>query len=115
MLTDKLLAHWTGSATFTQEMQGARWFSNVTLYQNLGDGRALSNQVGLTAESDRDVPITDYGLRLIYRRTIFKRDWLFFELRSSIIWPRDNLLERRDSNIGAGIAVEMMFGERKKR
>jgi len=115
LLTDKLLARWTGSATFTQETQGVRWFSNFTLYQNLGDGRAISYQAGLTAESDREVPITDYGLRVIYRRTIFERDWLFLELRSSVTWPRDSLLERRESNIGAGMAFEMMFGERKKR
>jgi hypothetical protein len=115
LFTDDLLARWTGSATFTQETEGVRWFSNVTLYQNLGNGRALSYQVGLTAESDRDVPITDYSLRVIYRRTIFERDWLFLELRSSVTWPRDTLLERREPNIGAGVAVEMMFGERKKR
>jgi len=114
LLTERLLARWTGSATFTQETEGVRWFSNLTFYQNLGDGRALSYQLGLTAESDRAVPVTDYGLRVIYRRTIFERDWLFLELRSSVTWPRENLLERREPNIGAGIALEMMFGERKK-
>ncbi|MGB5132868.1 MAG: hypothetical protein WBO00_09655 [Steroidobacteraceae bacterium] len=114
LVTDKVLARWSGSATLTQETQGVRWFSHVTLYQNLGDGRALSYQVGVTAESDREVPITDYGLRVIYRRTIFERDWLFLELRSSVTWPRDDLLERRESNLGAGVAFEMMFGERKR-
>lgn len=97
LFTDDLLARWTGSATFTQETEGVRWFSHVTLYQNLRNGRALSYQVGLAGESDREVPITDYGLRVIYRRTIFDRDWLFLELRSSVTWPRENLLERRES------------------
>jgi len=115
LFTDDLLGRWTGSATFTQETEGVRWFSQLTLYQNLHNGRALSYQVGITAESDNDVPITDYGLRVIYRRSIFDRAWLFLELRSSITWPRENLLERREANLGAGIALEMMFGERGNR
>ena len=113
LFTDDLLARWTGSATFSQETEGVRWFSHVTLFQNLRNGRALSYQAAITAESDREVPITDYGLRVIYRRTIFGRDWLFLELRSSITWPRETLLERRTSIWGAGAALEMMFGERR--
>ncbi|MGH8130699.1 MAG: hypothetical protein ACRES3_07585 [Steroidobacteraceae bacterium] len=115
LFTDDLLVRWTGSATFAQETEGVRWFSHVTLYQNLRDGRAISYQVGVAAESDLEVPVTDYGLRLIYRRTIFDRDWLFLELRSSLTWPRESLLERRESVWGAGAALEMMFGERRKR
>jgi hypothetical protein len=115
LITDGLLARWTGSATFTQETEGVRWFSNVTIFQHLATGRAMSYQMGITAESDRDVPVTDYGLRLIYRRTIFDRDWLFLELRSNVNWPRANLLERREPVWGAGVAIEIMFGERMNR
>ena len=115
LLTDDLLVRWTGSATFTQETEGVRWFSQLTLFQNLHEGRAISYQVGITAESDSEVPITDYGLRVIYRRSIFDREWLFLELRSSITWPRELLTEHRDANFGAGVAVEMMFGERQSR
>lgn len=115
LITDDFLARWTGSATCTQETEGVRWFSNVTLFQNLGHGRAMSYQLGVTAESDREVPITDYGLRLIYRRSIFDRNWLFLELRTNVTWPRESLLERRVRVLGAGVAVEMMFGERGNR
>jgi len=74
-----------------------------------------SYQVEIAAESDSEVPITDYGLRVIYRRSILDREWPFLELRSSITWPRENLLERREANLGAGVALEMMFGERGNR
>jgi len=113
LLSDDFLARWTGSATVTQETEGIRWLSHVTLFRNLGIGRAISYQAGITAESDREVPITDYGLRVIYRRTIFDRDWLFLELRSSLTWPRESLLENREAVWGAGVAIEMMFGERR--
>ena len=88
-----------------------RWFSSLTLYQNLGDGRAFAYEAGISGESDREVTVADYGLRAIYRRRIYL-EWLFLELRSSITWPRETLLERREPNWGVGIALEMLFGER---
>lgn len=115
LISDDFLARWSGSATYTQESEGVRWFSHVTLFQNLREGRAISYQAAVAAESDRDVPITDYGLRVIYRRTIFDREWLFLELRSGVTWPRQSLLERREAVWGGGVAVEMMFGERRTR
>ena len=114
LLAETFLVRWSTSGTFTQETEGVRWYSNLTLYQNLGDGRALAYQAGTNGESDDPVEISDYGLRAIYRRRIH-RDWLFFELRSSITWPRETLAERRELNWGAGVALEMQFGERTRK
>ena len=91
-----------------------RWYSTATLYQNLGNVRALAYQAAISGETDHEVDIGDYGFRVIYRRRLH-RDWLFLELRSSITWPRETLLERREANWGAGAAVEMQFGERRKK
>jgi hypothetical protein len=113
LLTEQFLARWTVSATLTQNTRGVRWFSSATLYQTIGAGRALAYQVGASGESAREVPLTDFGLRLIYRRSVL-RDWLFLELRSSITWPRETLLERRRSNLGVGAGLEMQFGERNR-
>lgn len=111
LVGEAFLVRWTGSGAFTEETEGARWFSSLTLYQNLGDGRALAYQAGISGASDAEVEIADYGLRLIYRRRIHL-EWLFLELRSSITWPRETLLESRDPNWGAGVALDMLFGER---
>jgi hypothetical protein len=114
LLADDFLVRWTGSGTFTQETEGVRWYSSLTLYQNLGDGRAMAYEAGISGESDHEVEIADYGLRAIYRRRLH-REWLFLELRSSITWPRETLLERREANWGAGLALEMLFGERTRK
>lgn len=114
LLTEDYLVRWTGSGTFTQETAGVRWFSSVTLYQNLGDGRAFAYQAGISGESDQEVDVADYGLRAIYRRRIHL-GWLFLELRSSITWPRETLLARREPNWGAGVALELLFGERTRK
>jgi hypothetical protein len=111
LLAEAFLVRWTASGAFTQETEGIRWFSSLTLYQNLGNGRALAYQAAISGESDAEVAIADYGLRVIYRRRVHL-EWLFLELRSSVTWPRDTLLEPREADWGAGVALEMLFGER---
>ena len=111
LLKEHFLVRWTGSATLTQETLGVLWFSSITLYQNLGRGRAVAYQIGISGESDREVDVDDFGLRIIYRRRIHF-DWLFLELQSSVAWPRETLLEHRVPNWGLGAGLEMTFGER---
>ena len=113
-IAEAFLVRWTGSGTFSEDTEGVRWYSTATLYQNLGNVRALAYQAAISGETDHEVDIGDYGFRVIYRRRLH-RDWLFLELRSSITWPRETLLERREANWGAGAAVEMQFGERRKK
>jgi hypothetical protein len=112
LLAQDFLVRWTNSGSFTQETEGLRWFSNLTLYQNLRNSRALAYQAGVTGETDHEVGVIDYGLRVIYRRRIH-RDWLFLELRSGVSWPRESLEELREATWGAGVALEMQFGERR--
>lgn len=112
LFTDDILVRLSGSGTYAQETEGVRWFSNLTLYQNLGDRRALAYQAGVSGETDRAVDIVDYGLRVIYRRSVYRK-WLFLELRSSVTWPRESLAEEREANLGAGVALELQLGERK--
>ena len=113
LLTETFLVRWTGSGTFSEDTEGVRWYSTATLYQNLGNVRAFAYQAAISGETDHEVDISDYGFRVIYRRRLH-RDWLFLELRSSITWPRETLLENREPNLGVGAAVELQFGERKK-
>jgi hypothetical protein len=114
LIAEDFLLRWTSSGTFSEKTEGVRWFSNLTLYHNLGNGRAFAYQGGISGESDQQVGIVDYGLRVIFRRRIY-REWLFLELRSSITWPRETLAERRELNLGAGVAVELFFGERQRK
>ncbi|HET7203615.1 MAG TPA: hypothetical protein VFI92_09630 [Steroidobacteraceae bacterium] len=114
LLSEDFLVRWAGSGTYSEETDGVRWVSSLTLYQSLGVRRALAYQAAITGETDDEVDIGDYGLRVMYRRSIY-RDWLILELRSSLTWPRETLEEDRESNLGAGVALEMQFGERTRR
>jgi hypothetical protein len=111
LLTTRLLARWTGSATYASRTEGMRWFSAATIFQSLGAGRALAYRLGASGESGADVPVSDYGVQISFRRRAF-RDWMFIELRSGVSWPRESLLETRDRNLACGVGLEMWFGER---
>jgi hypothetical protein len=110
LLAQGFLARWTGSVTLATHTQGVRWFTGATLYQSLGTGRALAYQLGASGESRADVPVSDYGLQLVFRRRVL-RDWLFLELSSGISWPREFLHEDRERNLACGVSMEMWFGD----
>ena len=87
-----------------------RWFSNVTLFQNPGNGRAMSYQLITASRTAR----SHHRLRPAAHLTlsIFDRDWLFPNcVRTS---PPREAAEPRARARG-GVAVEMMFGERGNR
>lgn len=92
------------------EVEGMGWTTDFLAYQSLDDNNALSYRVYATGETDNEVELQDYGLELRYRRRIL-REWLFLELSAGVSWPREFLLEERDANPGAGIEIEMQFGD----
>lgn len=114
LLSMDYLVRWAGTGTYSERKDGLRWLSSMTLYQSRGARRALAYQVAIQGETGGEVDVTDYGLRVMYRRSVY-RDWLILELRSSVTWPRESLEEEREANLGAGVALEMQFGERKRR
>jgi hypothetical protein len=105
------LMRWSGVGTLSEQSQGVDWYTTVTLFQSVDEIRALAYQASYSGETDREVPIKDWGLQVIYRQRI-SREWLFVELRSSVTWPKDEPQESREPNWGVGIAVEMLFGDR---
>ena len=109
LLTSELLLRWNNSGTVAEDTEGLDWGSSVTLFQSLGDRRALSYTVLVRGETAADVGLQDYGVDLRYRQRLYRR-WLFVEFATSLTWPRETLDERRKINPGIGIGVEMFFG-----
>jgi hypothetical protein len=106
------LLRWGNSGTFSEESDGVRWYSNLTMYQLIDSQRAFAYELAYNGSTDRDVPVTDYGVAVIYRQRVW-RDWLLVELRSGVDWPRFELTERRRANLNAGISFELRFGNNK--
>ncbi len=104
------LLRWTSSGTISQKSQGVKGYSSIMALHGLSDRRAIAMAVGFDGESDADVPLRDYGVKVAYRQRI-SRDWLVMEVRTSLTWPREELYQPREPSWGVGIGFEMLFGD----
>ena len=92
------------------EVDGLAWTSKLTAYQSLTSDKAFAYSVYASGETENEVELLDYGVEVRYRRSIF-RPWVFMELSTSLSWPREFLIEERETNLGLGIEFNMLFGE----
>lgn len=101
---------WEGSATWSDDTEGARWFAGQTWYHLFPGGTGMSFLAFVKGETQRDVPLRDYGFNLIWRRP-FTRDYLYISFGPSLTWPRKKEEDVREMNIGFGVWLEMEFGD----
>lgn len=114
-LSDRFLLRWENLGKFTEETTGLEWYSQVTLFQSVGERMGLAWQAQIEGQTDNEVQITRTSVRLIMRRQFRNPDWLFLELRGGVGWPRERLDEEREASPEIGIALEMRFGQRRER
>jgi hypothetical protein len=114
-LSEKFLLRWANLGTFTQETEGVEWYSQVTLFQSVGERTGLAWQAQVEGATDNEVQLTSTAVRLIMRRQFKNPEWLILELRCGVAWPREKIEERREASPELGIAFEMQFGDRRKR
>ncbi|UCF20670.1 MAG: hypothetical protein JSU87_04470 [Gemmatimonadota bacterium] len=108
-LRQRFLFRYHAMGTFSESTYGLDWQTGITLYQHLGGSRALAYLAEIFGETGRDVPLEDYGLRVVYRQGAF-RPWLILELSAGLSWPRRSLAEARKINPGLGFGFEMQYG-----
>jgi hypothetical protein len=109
ILRDTWLLRWTGSGTISQETEGVRGYTSLSMVRGLPNRRAIAAELFTTGEFDAPVPTENYGVKFAYRRSVF-RDWLVLETRVSCTFPREELTQDRITNWGVGIGFEMFFG-----
>lgn len=103
------LLRWTGSGTISQESEGVKGYTSLTVMRGLPDRRAIAAQIFTSGEFDAPVPTENYGMKVAYRRSV-TRDWLILEARVSCTFPREELTQERITNWGVGLGFEMLFG-----
>jgi len=109
ILKDTWLVRWTGSGTISQETEGVRGYTALTMMRGLPNRRAIAAEIFTTGEFEAPVPTENYGVKVAVRRSI-ARDWLVLETRVSCTFPREELSQERITNWGVGIGFEMFFG-----
>jgi len=103
------LARFTVSGTFSQESEGVRGYTALSVIHGMPNRRAIAAELFTSGEMDADVPLGNYGMKLAYRRSV-SRDWLIMEIRTSLTWPKDEPTQVREATWGVGIGFEMFFG-----
>lgn len=114
VLSDRFLLRWSNLGKYTEETIGLEWFTQLTLFQSIGQRTGLAWQAQIEGMTDNEVQLTRHAVRLIMRRQLTP-DWLILELRGGVGWPRFKLSEHREASPEVGIAVEMQFGQRRDR
>jgi hypothetical protein len=109
MLREDRMLRWGNNLRISEATDGMRWNTNLTLYQSLGNARAVALRGAVRGETGREVSPLEYRLLVIYRRQ-FLREWLFLELRGGGGWLREELEEPREFVPEAAVVLEMAFG-----
>ncbi|MBT8055929.1 MAG: hypothetical protein KJO72_03245 [Gammaproteobacteria bacterium] len=108
-VNEKDLIFWDVSSTWSRDTEGARWYAGQTWYHLRPTGGAYSLRLFMKGETERDVPLRDYGINLIYRFP-FTRDYIYLSYGPSLTWPRKRLEDKREANLGFGVWIEIEFG-----
>lgn len=114
VISDRFLLRWSNLGKYTEETIGLEWFTQLTLFQSIGQRTGLAWQAQVEGMTDNEVQLTRHAVRLIMRRQLTP-DWLILELRGGVGWPRFKLHEEREASPEVGIAFEMQFGQRRDR
>ena len=92
------------------DVEGMGWTADFSAYHSVNQKNAFAYSAFATGETRNEVELQDFGVEFRYRRRVF-REWLFLELSTRISWPREFVVERRESNFGLGVELEMQFGD----
>lgn len=105
-----LLLRWGNAGTVSEATDGFDWRSALLLYQNLPKARAIAYEAFIRGETANEVPLKEYGARVIYRQQLLHRDWLAGELVTGYSWPRFLLEDARQGSLTFGLGVEILIG-----
>ena len=109
-ISPSLLLRWANNFAVEERVEGLGWRSDIFLYQGLSNERGLAYGVFADMETDAEVELHNVGFDIRYRQR-FAREWFFIQFSAGVSWPRELLIEERESNIGVGVSFEMRFGQ----
>jgi len=111
LLANEKILRWRNIGTVSEGDRGLDWYTELTLFLNRGDQRALAFQLATSGETDAAVPVQYLLTRVIYRRSIL-REWFFFDIRPGVSYRRDQGETNRELRPVLAIGAEILFGQR---
>lgn len=95
--------------TFAERTEGLRWHASDKIYYIYHPERAVGGEIWWYGETDAEVPLQDYGAKLLHRARVL-REWFYVESWVGIHWPQEELHEQRKPRWLVGIELELQFG-----
>ena len=102
------VVRWQGSGTFSQQSDGLRWNSNLSLLHAIDADRALQWSFGGNGETGQFDPVAAYGPRVTYRQRLQRR-WLILELYAGVDRVQTETIPDRTSQAYVGARIEAHF------
>ncbi len=109
VVSDATLVRWGTVGSVSQGFKGLDWRSAVVLYHRLDEIRAMAYEAFLRGETGTGVDLGEYGARVVYRQSVFRR-WLFAEALLGYSWLRQLPVDPRRGSVTLGLGTEMEFG-----
>ncbi len=109
VLRPDLVLRWGNVGTVSESTEGLSWRSAWVLYHHLERLQAVAGEIFMRGSTAAEVPLREYGARLIYRRPIGK-PYLFGNLVGGYTWPRRDRAEPREGSALVGAGLELHFG-----
>ena len=112
IMKPRVLVRLGGIGTFSEETDGVSYRLVGVAYQNLSlSGRAIAYELFARGETDDEVRLGEYGLRLILRRPVLGKPWLFGELIGGYSWIRERIVDPRQGSYSIGFGIDLLFGQ----
>lgn len=114
ILDEAFLLRWSTAATKAEDVAGTDWRTALILYQNLRGTQALAYEAFIRGQSVEPEPLSEFGVRTVYRRPLFWGERLFGEFVLGYSWPRADPALEREGAVDVGFGLEMPFGKAPK-
>lgn len=110
VLSQNYVLRWGTVGTFSEATDGVSWRSATLLYHYLGGSKAGAAEIFARGSTGSEVPVREYGARLIYRQAIGK-PYFFGTAVAGYTWPRRDDDPVREGSTMVGLGVELHFGK----
>lgn len=112
LIDKKTLVRWANSGTYSHEIKGLEWGSELSLIRELSPRSGITLTGGGYGNTSIYDGVGNYRTLVRYRRNFLRR-WLFYEVEPEVAWQR-----RADGNFSSNAALtfrlEIMFQGKEK-
>jgi hypothetical protein len=112
LLNQKTLLRWANTGTFSYEIKGMEWGTELSLIRELSPRSGITFTGGVYGNTSIHDAVQNYRVLARYRQN-FLRSWLFYELEPEISWPR-RVDGSFPTNLALTFRIEVVFQGQEK-